>query len=274
MSGLVEIMAAPLAACVVLTGIHAYLGLHVLLRGVVFVDLALAQVAALGATVALLRGHEAGDAATYAWSLGFALGGAGMFTLTRLRSDRVPQEAIIGIVYAVTAAAAILLVDQAPHGGEHVKTLLVGQLLWVGWSDVAWMACLYAILGALHYACRRPLLAVSADPVRAATDGLRVRWWDLFFYGTFAVVVTSSVAIAGVLLVFAFLIVPAVVGALLFQDVRSRILAGWSVGAVVSLLGCILSYSVDLPTGATIVCAFGGAAVLGGVASAGLGRKA
>ena len=257
MSDVLAIMAAPFAACVVLTGIHAYLGLHVLARGVIFVDLALAQVAALGATVAFLLGLEAGGLPAYGLSLGFALLAALLFAASRRRVQRVPQEAIIGVVYAVAAAAVILLVDRAPHGGEHVKALLVGQILWVDWATVARLAGLYGAVGLMHFVYRRQLLAVSQDAEAARGSGLSTGWWDFLFYGSFALVVTSSVAIAGVLLVFSFLIVPAMIGVLLADQLRARLLIAWGAGGLVALAGCLLSYAMDLPTGAAVVCTFG-----------------
>ncbi len=257
MTDALAIMAAPFAACVVLTGIHAYLGLHVLARGVIFVDLALAQVAALGATGAFLLGHEVGGGVAYGLSLLAALAAALIFALSRRKVERVPQEAIIGVVYAVAAAGVILLVDRAPHGGEHIKTLLVGQILWVDWVGVAKLAGLYALVGALHYALRQPLLLVSQDPDEARSQGLSIWLWDFLFYASFAVVVTSSVAIAGVLLVFSFLIVPALLGVLLAEGLGARLKIAWAAGGGIALAGCALSYAFDLPTGAAVVCTFG-----------------
>lgn len=252
-----ELMAAPLAACLILTGIHAYLGLHVIEREVIFVDLALAQIAAFGATVGFLLGFGLHSAQSYAISLAFALTGAAIFAATRRRRPVVPQEALIGIVYAVSAAAVILALSRAPEGGEELKTLLVGHLLFVEWQEIAKVAVLYSLIGALHWGARKPLLLISQHPEQAFAQGIAVRWWDFFFYATFAFVVTSSVEMAGVLLVFSFLIVPAVCGALLAQTIGQRLAIGWVVGTLTSLVGMWASYVFDLPTGATVVCAFG-----------------
>ena len=205
----------PFLACLVLTGIHVYLGLHVLARGIIFVDLALAQVAALGISVAFLAGHPIQSDAAYWYALAFTVGGAALFAASRVHRAPIPQEAVIGIVYAVSAAAAVLVVDRAPQGGEHIKTLLVGSILTVTGREVAQLALLYAVIGALHLAVRHPLLEISFDPEAALAHGRRLRGWDLIFYITFGIVVTSSVRIAGVLLVFSYLIVPAAVAALL-----------------------------------------------------------
>ena len=252
---MLDVLAIPFLACLVLTGIHAYLGLHVLARGVIFVDLALAQVAALGIALAFLAGHPIRSEAAYWYALAFTLGGAALFAASRTRRAPVPQEAIIGIVYAVSAAAAVLVVDQAPQGSEHIKQLLVGSILTVTPGEVGALALLYSALGVLHWAIRRPLLEISFGAEAAA--GRAVRWWDFVFYASFGVVVTSSVRMAGVLLVFSYLIVPATVGALVARGVAGRLATGWALGLAVSAAGLAASYAWDLPTGATVVVAFG-----------------
>ena len=247
----------PFLACLVLTGIHVYLGLHVLARGVIFVDLALAQVAALGISVAFLAGHPIQSEAAYWYALAFTVAGAALFAASRAHRAPLPQEAVIGIVYAVSAAAAVLVVDRAPQGGEHIKTLLVGSILTVSGREVAELALLYGAIGALHAVIRRPLLEISLDPDAARARGLRLRAWDLLFYITFGIVVTSSVRLAGVLLVFSYLIVPAAVATLLSASVPARLLIGWGVGALVSAAGLWASFAWDLPTGAAVVTSFG-----------------
>lgn len=265
MDELVRLMAAPFAACLVLTGIHAYLGLHVIERQVIFVDLALAQIAALGATVGFLFGFGLHHQVNYLFALGFTFLGALVFAATRFREERVPHEAIIGVVYAVAAAAAIMVLSRAPEGGEELKGLLVGHLLLVGWPEVATVAAIYGLIGFVHWLARRPLLLISQRPQEAFARGLRVRWWDFFFYVTFGFVVTSSVEMAGVLLVFSFLIVPSICGVLLGgQGIGRRLGIGWGIGALTSALGVAASYAWDLPTGATIVCVFGAVLIIVG----------
>jgi zinc/manganese transport system permease protein len=254
---MLEFLWAPFLACLVLTGIHVYLGLHVLARGVIFVDLALAQVAALGITVAFLAGHPIQSPAAYWYALAFTVGGAALFSVSRMHRAPIPQEAVIGIVYAVSAAAAVLVVDRAPQGGEHIKQLLVGGILTVTPGEVAWLAALYGLIGAWHVAIRRPILEISFDPDGATARGRRVGWWDFCFYVSFGIVVTSSVRIAGVLLVFSYLIVPAAAGALLTRSVIGRLLIGWALGFLVSVLGLTASFAWDLSTGAAVVTTFG-----------------
>jgi zinc/manganese transport system permease protein len=250
----IDLLALPFLACLILAGIHAYLGLHVLARGVIFVDLALAQVAALGMTTALLAGHAPASDATYYYGLVFTAAGAAVLALTRAAASRASSshEAIIGIVYAVAASLTVLVLDRVPTGGEQIKQLLVGSILSVTGEDVARLAVLYAVIGGFHWLARRPFLAISLG-----AGARRVVLWDFLFYLTFGIVVTSSVRIAGVLLVFSYLIVPAVMGAWLAASVTRRLAIGWTVGIVVSLGGLIASYRLDLPTGATIVASFG-----------------
>src|SRR5499427_259061 len=253
-------LAAPFVASLILTGIHAYLGVHVVERGVIFVDLSLAQIAALGATIALLLPITGGDPHapfTYWVSLAFTFLGAFVFSTIRSRRARIPQEAIIGICYAVASAAAILAMSKATSESEHLKDMLVGNILAVSWSEVGKTAILYGIIGLFHYVFRHKFLAISMDSNRAEAEGISVRLWDFLFYASFGFVVTSSVSIAGVLLVFCYLIVPSVAAMLYAESVGKRLAIGWSMGTIVSALGVYLSLKLDLPTGATIVCTFG-----------------
>ncbi|HZR65813.1 MAG TPA: metal ABC transporter permease [Terriglobales bacterium] len=247
----------PFVASLILTGIHAYLGVHVVERGVIFVDLALAQIAALGATIAILIGMDPHGSGAYWLSLCFTFVGAAIFAFARTRRGHIPQEAFIGIAYAVASAAAILAMSKATGETEHLKDMLVGNILAVSRHDVAKTAILYGIIGLFHYIFRRRFLLISSNPEQAEREGISIRFWDFLFYASFGFVVTSSVAIAGVLLVFCYLIVPSV-GAMLFADkVGRRLAIGWTMGTLVSALGVWFSVLLDLPTGATIVCTFG-----------------
>jgi len=257
---MVEFLAAPFVASLILTGIHAYLGVHVVERGVIFVDLSLAQIAALGATIALLMPISEGDPhgpVVYWISLGFTFIGAAVFSMIRTRRARIPQEAIIGISYAVASAAAILAMSKSTSQAEHLKDMLVGNIIAVSWTEVARTAVLYGIIGAFHYVFRSKFLAISMNPQRAEAEGISLRFWDFLFYASFGFVVTSSVSIAGVLLVFCYLIVPSVAAMLFADRIGPRLAIGWSMGTIVSALGVYLSLVLDLPTGATIVCTFG-----------------
>ena len=256
-----QFFAAPFAASLILTGIHTYLGVHVVERGVIFVDLSLAQIAALGATFAMLLPFSGGDPhapGVYWFSLAFTFIGAGVFSLIHHgQKTRIPQEAVIGISYAVASAASILAMSQSTAQGEHLKDMLVGNILSVSWQEVTHTAVLYAVVGAFHYIFRRRFLMISMHPEQALAAGVPLRVWDFLFYASFGFVVTSSVAIAGVLLVFCYLIVPSVAAMLYAEGIGRRLAIGWGMGTVVSALGMYLSVTLDFPTGATIVCTFG-----------------
>ena len=253
-------LAAPFAASLILTGIHAYLGVHVVERGVIFVDLSLAQIAAFGATVAILMPFSGGDPhapGIYWVSLLFTFIGAAVFATIRVKRARIPQEAIIGICYAVASAASILAMSKATSESEHLKDMLVGNILAVSWEEVLKTAALYAAVGVFHYVFRKQFLAISMSHGGGEPPGLNVRLWDFLFYASFGFVVTSSVAIAGVLLVFCYLIVPSVAAMLYSEHIGRRLAIGWSMGTIVSALGIFLSVQLDLPTGAAMVCTFG-----------------
>jgi len=257
---ILQFLAAPFAASLILTGIHAYLGVHVVERGVIFVDLSLAQIAALGASIAILLPHTEGDPhgpPVYWVSLAFTFIGAAVFSFIRSRRARIPQEAIIGISYAVASAASILAMSKATSEAEHLKDMLVGNILAVSWDEVIKTAALYAAVGAFHYVFRRQFLTISMSHRNGEPAGLNLRWWDFLFYASFGFVVTSSVAVAGVLLVFCYLIVPSVAAMLYADRIGPRLAIGWTMGTVVSALGIYLSVQLDLPTGATMVCTFG-----------------
>ncbi|MFB3125939.1 MAG: metal ABC transporter permease [Candidatus Acidiferrales bacterium] len=257
-----EFLLAPFVISLVLTGIHAYLGVHVVERGVIFVDLALAQIAALGATVAILIEVNPHGSGSYWISLGFTFMGAAIFALVRMRRAHIPQEAFIGIAYVVASAAAILVTSKAIGETEHLKHMLVGNILAVSWPEVRHTALLYGAVGLFHYIFRKNFLLISMNPAAAEAKGVSIRLWDFLFYASFGFVVTTAVSIAGVLLVFCYLIVPSV-GAMLFADrIGPRLAIGWTMGTVVSGLGVYLSVVLDFPTGATIVCTFGGVLVL------------
>jgi zinc/manganese transport system permease protein len=270
---IMDILWPALAACVILTGIHCYLGLHVVSRGVIFVDLALAQVAALGSTLALLAGYELESPQAYAAALAFTVIGAALFALGRFRDEVVPQEAIIGIVYAVGSAAAILILDRAPHGGEAIRQMLIGSILYVSWGTVLKTALIYSAVGVAHFIFRKQFLLISTDIAEARRRRMPIRFWDFLFYSTFGLVVTSSVQIAGILMVFSYLVVPAVCAMLFFKTIRARLVAGWTTGLLFSVVGLSASAWADLPTGAAVVAAFGAAVILAAVGRVLLAKK-
>ncbi|MCU0726188.1 MAG: metal ABC transporter permease [Planctomycetes bacterium] len=257
LSTLLWIMLPAFCECLVLVGIHSYLGLHVIKRKVIFVDLAFAQIAALGTLIAFLFGIPPHTAEAFVFAVFLTAIGAAVFALCRFRRDLIPQEAVIGLVYAITAATAILLIDKAPHGAEHLKEIMTGSILWVKWPSVALAAVVYAAVGAFHYVFRRPFLLISEAPERAFESGLRVRFWDFLFYLSFGVVITLSVDVAGVLIVFVFLVAPAILAILVSDRLVVQLLTGWGLGVVVTALGLVLAYVKDLSTGPAVIAVYG-----------------
>jgi len=252
-----QFLAPAIVASLIIAGIHAYLGLHVVERGVIFVDLSLAQIAALGAAIAVWQGFDPREPTVYWMSLAFTLIGAVIFATVKGHQARIPQEAIIGISYAVASAAVILTLSKAAGEAEHLRDMLVGNILSVQWPEVWLTGAIYLAIGLFHYVFRKRFLEISIDPGAMAARGISVRFWDFLFYASFGIVVTRSVAIAGVLLVFCYLIVPSVGGMLFSARIGPRLAIGWMMGVLVSMLGMYFSVQFDLPTGATIVCTFG-----------------
>ncbi len=268
-----EVMFWPIVACVLLPWLLVYLGLHVVQRGIIFVDIAMAQMASLGICVALLFRIDLHSWMTFAIALGFTLAGSAIFSFTGKRSSQVPQEAIIGIAYVVAAAAAVLLLSRAAEGDEEIKQMLVGNILLVSPFDVWSCFSVFVAVGLLHFILRRNFLLVSFDRARAYEAGLRVRWWDFLFYALFGLVVTIFVRIAGVLLVFSYLIVPAVCGIIMARRTGPRLLVGWLIALAGGIFGLFASFWWDLPSGAAIVCTFGVLLVLTAVVAVCLGLR-
>jgi zinc/manganese transport system permease protein len=258
----------PFAASVAFVLIHAYLGVHVLRRNIVFADLALAQLSALGATVAFALGYAPASPAGFAYAFAFTTLGAALLTATRALARFVSQEAFVGILYVAATAATVLVVDRSPQGAEHVKKILIGSILTVEPPELIKFAALYGVIGLLHWFARRPMLAVATEAQPTGRSRLAVSLWDFLFFLSFGVVVTSSVTTAGVLLVFSFLIVPAVIGSMFSRAVPVVLTIAWSAGILASALGLAGSFVLDLPTGAAMVVAFVLMLALAGLAKA------
>lgn len=266
-----EVMFWPIMACILLPWLLVYLGLHVVQRGIIFIDIAMAQMASLGICLAVLLHIDLESWTTFGIALVFTLVGASIFSVTGKRKSQIPQEAVIGISYVVAAAAAVLLLSRAAEGDEEIKNMLVGNILLVTPAEVWERFALFAAVGVFHFLFRRNFLLVSFDREGAYQKGLRVRWWDFLFYALFGLIVTSFVRIAGVLLVFSYLIVPAVCGINLARRIGNRLLVGWIVALIAGVAGLIFSYWWDLPSGAAIVCTFGALLVV--ISLVGLWRR-
>ena len=254
---LLLLMKWPLIASLILPWLLVYLGLHIVQRGVIFVDLALAQTAAFGTCVSMIVGYDVHDWQSFALSQVFTFVGAVVLTFTRGRDQRVPQEALIGIVYVVAAAAAILALSKSAGGHEELQRSMVGELLVVPPHEVIKTFGLYVVLGVVHFLFRKQFLAISANPKQAEASGLNVRWWDFVFYMLFGLVVTSFVHIGGVLLVFSYLVVPAVCATYLANSIPARFAVGWAIATGASIASLFVTAKVDLPIGAAIVCMLG-----------------
>ena len=259
MLDMLDLMIPPIVAGLVIISIHAYLGLHVIARGVIFVDLAFAQIAALGATVGFLVGVAHDTPLALAFSMGFTLVGALIFSFSRLEETVVPQEAVIGITFVVASAAVILIAGFTAEGAEHIAETLTGTLIWVGWPEIIRMAVVYAILGVIYFIFRKPFLSISL----AETDAPRARWWDFLFYVLFGIVISFSVPVAGVLMVFSSLVIPAVVAFFFTSRFRVALWIAWAVGTVTLVAGVVASFQWDIPTGPLLVCMFGLAVLVG-----------
>ena len=250
---MLDLMIPPIVAALIILSIHAYLGLHVIGREVIFVDLAFAQIAALGSTVALLMGIELGTTPSMLFALGFTLLGALLFSVTRLEKSAVPQEAIIGIAYVVASAAVILIAGLTAEGAEHLRETMTGTLIWVGWVDIWRLAGVYAVLGVFHFVMRKRFLRVTFDPENAGN----VKLWDFLFYGSFGIMISFSVEIAGVLMVFSALVIPAVIAFFYSNRFGRALLIAWGAGTVAIVGGIGTSFYLDIATGPLLVCAFG-----------------
>ncbi|MFO0726342.1 MAG: metal ABC transporter permease [Myxococcota bacterium] len=264
MSEAITFLAAPFVMCLFITAIHVYLGLHILERGVIFVDLSLAQVAALGATVAVVFGAEEHGLGAHAAAMGFTAVGAAIFAFTRRARKKVSQEALVGVVYAVASAVTVLVLSGAPHGGDHIKDTLVGTLLLTDWDVVLRDFFAYTLIGLAELALAKRFIQISWHPDQAEAELSHVEWWDLLFYLLFGLVVTISVQVAGILVVFSYLIVPAVITSMFWKRIPIRLGAGWLIAVAASVVGLATSWAWDLPTGATVVATFGGFLLLAG----------
>ena len=256
---MLDLMIPPIVAGLVILSIHTYLGLHVIARGVIFVDLAFAQIAALGATVGFLLGVEHDTPMALAFSVSFTLVGALIFSFSRLEETVVPQEAVIGITFVVASAAIILISGFTAEGAEHIAATLTGTLIWVAWPEIIRMALAYTIIGVIYFVFRKPFLTVSLGE----HDTPRARTWDFLFYALFGIVISFSVPVAGVLMVFSSLVIPAVVAFLFTSRFSAALWIAWAVGAVTLVTGGVASFQADIPTGPLLVCMFGLAMFVG-----------
>ena len=234
--------------CIVIVGIHSYLGSHVVRRGIIFTDLALAQFAVLGSVVGQSIGFEDHSWQIYVSSLGFALIASFLFSLIKSNHSKIPIEAMIGTGYAISSALTILLVVKTPESATQIKEMLVGSILLVSPQIILETTLFYVVISIIHYIFRKQIYARSNNE---QIDNSIL--WDFVFYGTFSVVVTYSVQIAGVLLVFSFLVVPAIVSLMLSDSIKKQLIIGWLFGLTACIIGILLAITFDFPVGPMIV---------------------
>lgn len=257
MNDFLTFMGPPTAACFLLAIIFTYFGCHVLKREIIFIDLSLAQLAALGTTLAFTQEIEPDSPSSLALSFLFVVAGSAFFSCTRNLSKSIPQEAVIGIVYVVSASVALLLLSQVSHGAEHLKALLNGSILWVSWGGVLKIFGITLLVGALHWKKRKQFIEQSTTYRKRIKENPRDGFLDFLFFLTLGLVIVVSVKTAGVFLIFTLLIIPAVCGALFSHSMVKQFIFGSVLGIVISLTGLLLSFFLDLPTGATLVVSFG-----------------
>jgi zinc/manganese transport system permease protein len=266
MMDLVDVLGVPFLVCLEMLVILGYLGIHVLKREVIFIDIALAQIASVGAIGAHVAFHAHGHTVlAYACSFGATLVAAAFFSLARRRVIQIPLEAVIGVSYAIGAAAALFLVGIAPGGHIHLQQMLAGSILWATWGDVLLMAVVVASVGLCFYIFRKPFETISESYEGAVREGINTAGWDFLFYALIGMVITPAVRIAGVVLVFAFLIIPATLSALLASSWRGRVIIAWTTGGVCSAVGLLFAEQFDFSVGPAIALFLGVALALVGL---------
>ncbi len=277
----VVFMLAPLAACLTLVGIHGYFGIHVLKREIIFIDIAMAQIAALGGVVHILfpaemttawgvAAYETHSTAgiTYIFSLLLVTVAALMFASLKSEKLQIPLEALIGITFAVATTGAVIMIDKGAGGDVHVKEMLVGSILWVKWHHITTSFIVYSLIGLFHYIFRDKFMAISESYQKAREKGINVRLWDFLFYLSLGIVVMHSVKIGGILVVFAFLIIPASISVLFTDKWATRIIIAWVGGTIVTMCGLYFSWKADVPSGPSVILFLGVFLVLAIIARA------
>jgi len=260
---IIQILGLPLLACILMSAILGYLGIHVLKREVIFIDIALAQIAAVGSIAAHLVFEVHGDSTVaYICALGCVLLSAAFYAVIRNRITQISLEAVIGISYAIAAAGTLFLVGIAPGGHVHVQQILSGSLLWTNWRDIVLSLLVFSAVGACFYFFRKPLNRLSNNYQKAHAEGLKTAMWDFVFYMLLGIVITLTVQMAGIVVVFAFLIIPSTISALFSSHWGIRMLIGWAVTAVASVSGLLFAYYLDFSIGPAVALFLGGELII------------
>lgn len=265
----VHFLIPPFVACVTILGLLAYLGIHVLKREIIFIDIALAQIAAVGATFAhVYLGREENSLPAYLSAFGFTVLASLFFSQIDKRITQITHEAIIGVTYAIAAAAALFILALSAGGDVHMEHMLTGSILWAKWSDIRAIAILFGFVGLFYLVFRGHFIKLSEDYGAGAVRGARNVWWDFLFYISMGLVITFSVKIAGVLVIFSFLIIPATFSAIFAESWGKRLLYAWGAGIASVVIGLILSYFLDFSCGPAVVSVLGIALIAAAVLKA------
>lgn len=266
MHDVIAMLGLPFLACLILSAILGYIGIHVLKREIIFIDIALAQIVAVGNIVAhMVFGAQMGSLLCYTFALLLALLAAAFYSLVRKRIVRIPMEGIIGISYALAAAVALLLVGMGTGGHIHIQHILAGSILWTTWQDILWSSIVFAGVSLVFFLCRRPLAKISDNYKTAIRQEVNVAWWDFLFYTLVGIVITFGVRLAGVVLVFSFLIIPTTVSAMFSSNWRTRFLIAWFVGVAASLVGLLFAERFDFSVGPAVALFLGVAIISAGL---------
>ncbi|MFC1477127.1 metal ABC transporter permease [candidate division KSB1 bacterium] len=257
MLDIILFLAPPITICILFAGILSYFGNHILTRGIIFIDIALAQIAALGTMIGLLLGFAEGARSLEIISLVFTLAIISVFAMTKFEKQVIPQEAIIGIIYGLGLGLATLLSEKIPGGSNFITKTITGNILWVTWDQVFWTFLLFAAIAVLHVLLRKHFVKISESRENLPYSIGKVRFYELIFYITFSIVVVRAVPIGGIFLVFTLLIAPTAMATLFTQNWTARFIWSWIIGILGSMAGIYISYTFNISNGPAIVCMLG-----------------
>ena len=255
----------PVLSCILIVLINVYFGIHVIKREIIFIDIALAQIAAFGGVIGGLlisdhsAGHEHGEGGllSYILSVAFIFFASLMFSVLKNKKISIPLEAIIGMSFAVATTLTVIILDKAAGGDVHVHDMLIGSLLWVSGKQVIRLAVVVGLVSIFHIIFRKKFMKLTDTFDDASSSISKPGVWDFLFYFSFGLVVIEAVNIAGILTVFAFLIIPASLSVIIARSWTWKIISGWITGITAAVAGIILSVKMDIPSPPVIIILLG-----------------